>query len=153
MRPVELSGLESVTQIATQTQTQPVETPEFTMSFEYCLVQLRRPWLSGDLLATPGWIVSGMHCGDYASGESANTGPLAVIPTAFIAIKNLVIDAAWSDSDLAARANATAFGPFSLLGLSTNDKSAMQCPGLQIIAWICSLQPQLPPGTDPNLNS
>jgi hypothetical protein len=149
--PIELTGLPSVANIATQTKPQPVETPKFTMSFEYCLVQLRRPWLSGDLLATPGWYVRSMHGGDYASGGPTNTGPLAVMPTAFIAVKNLVIDAAWSDNDAAARATATAFGPFSLLGLSTDDKSAMHCPGLQIIAWICSLQPQLPPDTDPSI--
>jgi hypothetical protein len=80
-------------------------------------------------------------------------GPFAVVPTAFIAVKNLVIEAAWSDSDVAARANAAAFGPFSLLGLSTDDKNAMHCPGLQIIAWICSLQPQLPPDMDPSLTT
>jgi hypothetical protein len=150
---IETTGLASVANIATQTRPQPVETPKFTMSFDYCLVQLRRPWLSGDLLATPGWYVPGAHRGDYASGGPTNVGPFAVVPTAFIAVKNLVIEAAWSDSDVAARANAAAFGPFSLLGLSTDDKNAMHCPGLQIIAWICSLQPQLPPDMDPSLTT
>jgi hypothetical protein len=148
---VRLTGLASVANIATQTQSQPVETPKFTMSFDYCLVRLRRPWLSGDLLATPGWYVPGAHGGDYASGPPANTGAFAVIPTAFIAVKNLVIDANWSDSDVAARANAASFGPFSLLGPSTDDKNSVRNPGIQVIAWICSVQPQLPPDTDPSL--
>jgi hypothetical protein len=145
-----LTGLASVTNLATQTQSQPVETPKFTMSFDYCLVRLRRPWFSGDLLATLGWYIPGAHAGDYASGPPANTGPFAAIPTAFIAVKNLVIDAAWSDSDVAARATAASFGPFSLLG-STDDKNSVRNPGVQIIAWICSVQPQLPPDTDPSL--
>jgi hypothetical protein len=148
---VEITSLNSVANIATQTTPQPVETPKFTMSFDYCVVQLRRPWLSGDLLATPGWYVPGAHRGDYASGGPANTGPFAVLPTAFIAVKNLVIDAAWSENDAAARTKAGAFGPFSLLGLASDDKNAMQCPGLQSIAWICSPQPHLPPDSDPSL--
>src|SRR5262249_46535132 len=49
-----LAGLASVAHLATQTQSQPVETPKFTMSFDYCLVRLRRPWFSGDLLARVG---------------------------------------------------------------------------------------------------
>jgi len=146
-----LTGLASVASLATQTQSQPVETPRFTMSFDYCLVRLRRAWFSGDLLATPGWYVPGAHAGDYASGPSANTGPFAAIPTAFIAVKNLLIDAAWSDSDVAARANAASFGPFSLLGSPTDDRNSVRNPGIQIIAWICSVQPQLPPDTDPSL--
>ena len=151
IKEVRFTGLRSVASIATQTQSQPVETPKFTMSFDYCLVRLRRPWLSGDLLATPGWYVPGAHGGDYASGPPANTGAFAVIPTAFIAVKNLVIDANWSDSDVAARANAAAFGPFSLLGPPTDDKNSVRNPGIQVIAWICSVQPQLPPDTDPSL--
>jgi hypothetical protein len=146
-----LTGLASVANLAPQTQSQPVETPKFAMSFDYCLVRLRRPWFSGDLLATLGWYIPGAHAGDYASGAPANTGPFAFIPTAFIAVKNLVIDAAWSDSDVAARANAASFGPFSLLGSPTDDKNSVRNPGIQIIAWICSVQPQLPPDTDPSL--
>jgi hypothetical protein len=146
-----LTGLASVANLATQTESQPVDTPKFTMSFDYCLVRLRRPWFSGDLLATLGWYIPGAHAGDYASGPPASTGPFAAIPTAFIAVKNLVIDADWSDSDVAARANAASFGPFSLLGSPTDDKNSVRNPGIQIIAWICSVQPQLPPDTDPSL--
>lgn len=148
---IEITSLKSVANIASQTTPQPVETPKFTMSFDYCIVRLRRPWLSGDLLATPGWYIPGANRGDYASGGPTSTGSFAVLPTAFIAVKNLVIDAAWSDSDAAARANASAFGPFSLLGPLADDKNAIHCPGLQIIAWICSLQPPLPPDHDPSL--
>ena len=151
IHPVELTALKSVASIATQTAPQPVETPKFTMSFDYCLVRLRRPWLSGDFLAMPGWYVNGKHAGDYASGASTNAGEFPVIPTAFIAVKNLVIDAAWSDSDAAAGKSAAAFGPFSLLGRPADDKNGIHNPGLQIIAWICSVQPQLPPDNAPSL--
>jgi hypothetical protein len=43
--------------------------PFFNIAFEYCLVQLRRPWKSGDFLASGGWFVPGAHVGDYASGS------------------------------------------------------------------------------------
>jgi hypothetical protein len=151
IHPVELTALMSVANIATQTAPQPVETPKFSMSFDYCLVRLRRSWLSGDFLATPGWYVNGKHAGDYASGGSTNTGDFPVIPTAFIAVKNLVIDAAWSDSDAAAGESAASFGPFSLLGRPANDKNGIHNPGLQIIAWICTVLPQLPPDNAPSL--
>ena len=124
------------------------------MSFDYCLVQMRRPWFSEDLLALPGWYLPNMRNGDYASGPPVNTGAFARIPTAFIAVKNLVIEGQWSDADVAAGANSASFGPFSLLvspGDQAQAKTGLIAPGVQIIAWICDAQPQLPPDPDPAL--
>jgi hypothetical protein len=152
VRPIEVAQFTSVARLVAQTQPQPVQTQEFKMSFDYCLVQLRRPWFSEDLLALPGWYVPNMHNGDYASGPPANTGAFAMIPTAFIAVKNLVIEGQWSDADVAAGANSAGFGPFSLLvspGDQAQAKTGLTAPGLQIIAWICDAQPQLPPDPDP----
>lgn len=150
IRPTAFTAVSAAANLAQQTQTQPVQTPVFTMSFDYCLVQLRRPWFSGDLLATPGWFVPGAHAGDYAAGSPRTSGAFAVVPRAFIAIKNLLISGAWSGDDAAASAGAAAFGPFALAGGSTN-KTGMGNPGLQIIAWVCAVQPQLPPDSDPAL--
>jgi hypothetical protein len=128
-----------------QTRPQPVETPVITISFDYCLVRLRRPWLSGDFLAASGWYVPGVRAGDYASGPPENTGSFAALP-----VKNLQIRGSWSENDAAAIGNSAAFGPFSLLKQADN-MGALNNPGLQIIAWICSLQPRLPPDSDPSL--
>ena len=149
---------------------QPVLKPEFTMSFQYCIVQLNRPWLSGDFLATPGWYVPSVHQGDYASGPAAISnapasssgasgsapasaspayGPFSFLPVALIAIKNLAMNAA-AIEDSSSKGPVTAFGPFSL-AQATGSSNALFAPGIQIIGWVCDVQPQLPPDTDPAL--
>jgi hypothetical protein len=154
---------------------QPALQPDFTMSFDYCVVQLTRPWLSGDFLATPGWYVPGMTEGSYSSGpepvvsalagstpaqagtsspatqqQPATYGPLTFIPTAFVAIKNLVMNASAIDAGATSTGPVSAFGPFSLVN-ATGAANALTAPGIQVIGWICEAQPQLPPATDPAL--
>jgi hypothetical protein len=148
--------------------------PAFTMSFDYCIVQLTRPWLSGDFLAIPGWYVPGMIEGSYSSGpepiasalasstsapasaptaateQPATYGPLTFIPTAFVAIKCLTMNASAIEGSAASTGAVTAFGPFSLVN-ATGASNALTAPGIQIIGWICGAQPQLPPATDPAL--
>jgi hypothetical protein len=139
------------------------------MSFEYCIVQLFRSWLSGDFLAMTNWYVPGAKKGDYSSGPVAppanpgggqgststvadageETGAFAYIPVAFIAIKSLVLNSAAIDGGASGQP-VTAFGPFSLSN-ATGNSDALSRPGIQIIAWICSAQPTLPPATDPAL--
>jgi hypothetical protein len=153
---------------------QPTLQPEFTMSFDYCIVQLTRSWFSGDFLATSGWYVPGMIAGSYSSGpepissalasstsapastspaateQPATYGPLTFLPTAFVATKSLAINASAIDGDSSSTGPVTAFGPFSLVN-ATGPSNALIMPGIQIIGWICETQPQLPPATDPAL--
>lgn len=143
----------------------PVLQPSFSMSFQYCIVELNRPWYSGDLLANDQWYVPGQHAGDFATGSTAastpsttapplspttaNSGFFAWVPVAFVAIKNLVIRSTGTALDLSVAKSVTSFGPFSLSpSTSTNELSNA---GIEIIAWICSAQPQLPPRSDPAL--
>jgi len=58
-----------------------------------------------------------------------------------------LISGSWSANDVAAAGNSAAFGPFSLMGISASQSGVLSIPGVQIIAWICSLQPKLPPET------
>jgi hypothetical protein len=51
----------------------PALQPEFTITFDYCLMQLRRPWMSGDFLASGNWYIAGAHSGDYACGPIVAT--------------------------------------------------------------------------------
>ncbi len=141
----------------------PVSAP---LQFEYCVVQLRRSWFSGTLLSTPGWCVPGKHKGDFSSGPLATpapgsvappgsstplqTGPLAYVPIAFIAVKNLSISAAAFGLGNSTVQGATAVGPFSV-SASSSGSQALTHPGIQIIGWMCAVQPQLPPATDPVL--
>ncbi len=144
--------------------------PDFSLSFDYCVVQLRRPWLSGDFLASSGWFVPGAKAGDLAQAAPAvaapadsaasvpgatRTPPLSWLPVACIAIKNLNISVG-AGFDAATASRATAFGPFAVRpvqpgGGATTDR--LTNPGVQIVAWVCAAQPQLPPETDPALLS
>jgi hypothetical protein len=168
-----------------QNQTPPVppppQQPQFSISFEYCIVELSRPWFSGDFLATPGWYVPGAHQGDYASGPLAEAGTIgsgtapaaavtpgayiqpasaaaqplspaafSFIPTAFIAIKNLLVSSTEIQGCSPSSQPVQSFGPFSLIHAS-GSTNALSDPGIQLIAWVCSTQPILPPDTDPAL--
>ena len=150
---------------------QPILQPAFSMSFQYVIVELQKPWYSGDLLANTDWYVPGQHAGDFATGSTvtptssgadpsdpsapatapaANTGFFAWIPVAFIAIKNLVIQATGGSLDPSVAQSVTSFGPFSLT--PSTSTGALSNSGIEIIAWICRAQPQLPPQTDPALD-
>jgi hypothetical protein len=145
----------------------PILHPFFNIAFEYCVVQLRRPWKSGDFLASGGWFVPGARIGDYASGPvgvepptaaptpgssapPAETGPFAWVPVACIAVRNLVINAGGGSIDPTVASSATALGPFRVAS-SASGVDSLRNPGIQIIAWICNAQPLLPPATDPAL--
>lgn len=145
----------------------PVLQPSLAITFDYCIIQLRRPWLSGDFLAAAGWYLNGAHAGDYAIGliepgaaaPAANTAPNAPppapapfswLPVACIAIRNLVISTTGGEMDPSVTASATAFGPFALR-TSAGSSNSLTNAGIQIVAWICAAQPQLPPATDPAL--
>lgn len=147
---------------------QPKLQSQFTMSFDYCLVQLRRPWLSGEFLETPDWYVPGARDGDSSNGPASavvaatpgagSTAPAASapaskpfdwLPTACIAIKNLVIRAGGS-LDAASLGGATALGPFGFHPGAAGANGIVN-PGVQIVAWICLAQPRLPPCSDPAL--
>jgi len=148
--------------------------PYFNLTFDYCVVQLRRPWMSGDFLTSGGWYIQGARAGDHSAGPPsgppatpggpaaadqgagssqpapAQTGESIWIPVACIAVRNLVIQARGAALDASVASTATAFGPFHCAPSAAGSDS-LRNPGIQIIAWICAAQPQLPPATDPAL--
>lgn len=69
---------------------------------------------------------------------------------ACIAVRNLVINAGGGAIDPTVASSATALGPFRVAP-SASGVDSLRNPGIQIIAWICNAQPQLPPATDPAL--
>lgn len=135
------------------TPAQPVTGESLSISFEHCIVTLTRPWYPQDFLTLRDWYVPGFFAGDvsHATG-AADTGLLPLLPTGFVAIRNLSIRAAWSDQDRAAAQQSAAFGPFSLQGRSFDAAGGtLTCPGIQIIGWFLTPLPVLPPNTDPAL--
>ena len=143
-------SLTNVAALIAATVAQPVETSHLKMSFQYCVVHLQRPWLLADFLAQPGWYVPGKLAGSYTAGGEVNNGGLAIVPVAFIAIKDLLMDAVWSAADVNAGKNAVSIGPFSLLGTGSENTSNR---GIRITAWICRTQTSLAPDPDPAMTA
>ena len=149
MRPI--TRFNDLVNLSQQATTQPTQSDSLSVSFEYCLVRLDRPWLSYDFLTSGGWFMPGSHKGDLSNGRDLNgNGRFSLIPIAFVAIKNLKITAKWSDADRQAVQNAVSIGAFSLVGRQFDGES-LTCEGMQIIGWVCGSMPALPPATDPAL--
>ncbi len=140
-------------QQAANTTPQPVTSTAPSVSFEYCLVTLQRRWLSEAFLNSPGWYLNGYESGSLSSGSAAPpSAPFDALPSAFIAIKNLKIQAQWSPRDNQTMRASAGLGPFSLAGQTFDTASGtLSCAGMQIIAWVCERQPLLPPQADPTL--
>jgi hypothetical protein len=126
----------------------------FSLFFEYCLVDVARPWLSSTFLRQPGWHVPGATAGSWALGKyAAVTQPFGYLPAKMLVVKNVSVTAQWSEEDLSRiRATPAALGPLSLLRFEfTNGE--LRWPDMQILGWLCQVMPVLPPTSDPALAS
>jgi hypothetical protein len=130
---------------------QQVTADGFKLSLRFCLVELKRPWLSDALLSLPDWYVPGFAKGDFSKGQADNMGIMAYVPTACIIVRDVSISANWAEEDKAIIQNATEMAGFSLLGRDYDQNSqTLNIPGLQSFAWICQPMPVLPPANSPN---
>jgi hypothetical protein len=128
-----------------KTPTQPVETTSISISFDYCLVKIRRDWYLDTLINDRSWCIPAMRKGELTSSGPAGNVPL--LPIGFVAIRNLNIQASWTAEDLAHAAHATGFGPFKVE--VDTQKSQLTHPGMQIIGWLLQAMPDLPPNDYP----
>ena len=130
-----------------QAPTQPTTTPSVSITFEYCLIRITRPWL------VDAFINNGLWClPDVAKGQL--TAPnkfgatLPLLPIAAVAVRNLSISGNWTTEDVGAAAISTDFGPFKVDGAIVNN--SLSHAGIQIIGWLLQRMPPLPPN-DPGL--
>lgn len=139
--------------VLSKTTPQPVTAAKITIGFDYCLVTAERDWLSDAFLASKGWYIPGMKAGDLSTGTvDNNTGLVPFVPIAMILVRNLNISGSWTAEDTAAISTAAAIGPFNLMDKTIDQRtSALSCPGVQLLAWLCQVQPLLPPESDPAL--
>jgi hypothetical protein len=151
VRPI--AAAYSAAVIVSQTTPQNVSGSGLSLSFEYCLVLLRRDWLSDAFLQLRNWYVPGYGSGALSNGtDAAGVGNFALVPTAFIAIKNLSIKAQWSSDDKAALDASASLGPFALFGRTFDAATnTLSVPGMQLVAWVCETQSPLPPAADPTM--
>ena len=76
-----------------------VTSNSISLSFEYCLVNVTRPWLSTEFLSLKNWYMDGYRDGELASGSGVGGMPLEVMPVAALVVRKLSIKAAWSHED------------------------------------------------------
>jgi hypothetical protein len=128
--------------IKTQAPTEPVSASSFSISFKYCVIDVDRPWLKTSFINDKSWFIPTAKKGEL-SGEDPNGGTLTLLPIAFIAIKELNIEANWSSTDIEISKFATDFGPFQVDTEILNNKLSHQ--GIQIVGWMVQKMPDLPP--------
>jgi len=127
-------------------------TDAFSISFKYCLVTIDRSWLKTALLSTRNWYMFGTKAGEYSQGRiDNNPGMFPMIPSSFIAIRDLKIVANWSQQDAQTVAQSKYFGPFDIRS-GTFNQGVIEAKQLQVIAWLSRLTPSLPPLKDPALS-
>ncbi|MBP8153900.1 MAG: hypothetical protein KAX87_01345 [Nitrospira sp.] len=122
------------------------------VDFEYQIIRVSRPWLFYPFLRYPQWYIPGLKRGALAdAGTTDPTGRLALIPVALIAIRNLSIEANWSEADVARLSTAFAIGPFGRGQKAEIVGQSLKCDGVQILGCISERMPMLPPQSDPSL--
>jgi hypothetical protein len=143
----------AVAAVGASTTPQPVAANSIDISFEHCVVMLQRSWFPDTLLMLRNWYLPDYPQGGISNGTGVqDPGPMPVIATGFVAVRNLKITSNWSEQDLPAAQASASFGPFSLVGRSFDSGSGtLACPGIQIIGWFCAALPVLPPAPDPAL--
>jgi hypothetical protein len=126
---------------------QEVRTNSFNIAFDWCIVNIERPWLFYEFLFDKSWYNLNASKGELSTRDS-NGAHLSSITTSFIAIKNLKIHANWDANDIEASKVAVDFGPFKV-DPGIVDMNLTHA-GIQIIGWMLQRLPELPPNNDPN---
>lgn len=128
--------------IKTQAPTEPVNANSFSINFKYCVIDINRPWLKTSFINDRSWYIPNTPKGQLTASDQSG-GTISVLPIAFIAIKQLSIEANWSNTDIEISKNATDFGPFEVDSEIVNNKLSHE--GIQIVGWILQRMPGLPP--------
>lgn len=130
--------------------TKPAGTSDnFSISFKYCRVNIDRSWFKLALLRMKNWYMYGTKLGEYSNGSGTdNPGMFPLLPTSFIVIRDLKITANWSNDDRQNLGQATALGFFDIRDATLN-QNTLEVKGLQVLCWLSTVMPQLPPMSPP----
>lgn len=136
-----------------ESEVEPVQSDQFSMTFDYCIVHLDRPWLNKSLFHySKLWYCLALNEGYFSTGmkDETNDGKLNCIPSAMILIKDLRIKAAWTNEDKINAKKSIGLGVFNINN-SNFVNNELRIDGIQIVGWICEVLPKLPAISDPNL--
>jgi hypothetical protein len=119
--------------------------------------------LNGMVFDLPGWTYAPVQAGGISSGNPATADGtlMTIVPTGFIAVRDLKISAKWSSAEsdnIRKQLSASAefgWGPFSIGGSYQSDSTeykfksefdgrTISAPGLQIMGYICTVLPLAP---------
>jgi len=132
--------LQILSALATDAQTQPVATTDVTISFDYCVVDVRRDWLHMAFINNPSWRIPSQAKGQLSANDGRG---LPALPVGFVAVKALKIQAPWTPEDITNLEQSVQFGPFNFDSQVVN--GAIGHEGIQIIGWMLQSFPDLPP--------
>ena len=114
------------------------------ISFDYCIVDIGRPWYHAAFIDDGFWRVPGQAKGALSANDGHGQPAL---PVACVAICRLRIRADWTPEDIGNLEQSAQFGPFNID--STVKDGAIGHEGVQIIGWLLQDMPLLPPqGSD-----
>lgn len=144
----------------TKKEDTPVKTSNVNISFQYCIIQILRPWLYDNILHINNtWYCVGLTEGFFSTGENnmANKGKLPSLPVSMILIKDLSITAKfnagdWENAKKAVSLDSLNIAEADFKDLGDNNHS-IESKGVQIIGWVCEYLPKFPVCTDPGLVS
>jgi hypothetical protein len=126
--------------------TKPATTNSLTIAFDYCLVNISRPWYRESFLQNKSWFLPNTLKG-ARTAHAPDATNLTLMPVALVAIKALNIQANWSADDVANSQDSTQFGPFKIESGIINNSLSHQ--GIQIVGWLLERMPDLPPNDAP----
>lgn len=133
--------------LAQKEATQAVDSTDVSISFDFCRVDVARPWLHNGFLDNRDWIISGQPQGGLGGHSAIDGRGLTALPVAFVAIKNLRIHASWTQKDIENLTGGVQFGPFAIN--SNVVDGAITHDGIQIVGWMLQELPDLPPNAAP----
>lgn len=130
--------------LAENAPTEPVQTNTATVSFEYCLVRVDRPWYVDAFMHTAWWVPGVVH---GAITKADAPGGWFALPIGMVAVRRLEVRADWTSKDMANASLATDFGPFKVRFDQVSGR--LVHPGLQVVGWLLQLMPALPAADPP----
>jgi hypothetical protein len=133
--------------IKSNAPTQPATTNSISVSFDYCVVAVSRPWYRPGFINDTSWFIPNKAKGQLTAPVDHGAN-LILLPVAAVAIKNLRIQAQWPAADIANSQEATEFGPFKVDSGIVNNTLSHE--GIQIIGWLLERMPSLPPNDPPS---